>query len=324
MCVLEEDKKPEGEAEGGASESGITLDENGDLNIPDSFWGDAENTPGEPGESPKEPTNVAEDGAEEPHQPQTYYTPEEAAGAIAAGEVDPSRLAPEVIDYYKAIDELARRNEDARRVQREMIERQAQAGVPPQQPQTVSWEQYLEASKQLAAREYLGINPDDFDEFDPRHSAARTMAMQEIRDKAQEMMRAQEAQQRRAADVTAVYTSYLREVPEFNVIGEQYFPVWRENLTVREAGAVNEILASGDTLRLRKLFDKITADYRASKEASAPAAPAAGKTAPPPPPVMRASGGAESAGAGMVDAAAFGQLTPEEQAKFLIDNKFIG
>lgn len=286
-------------------ETGITLDESGELNIPDNFWDE----PGEqaPDPAPVEATEPAEPDVTEP----TYYTPEEVAEAFAAGNVDPEKLRPELRDYYAAIDAKTRQRAEAERVQQELARQQpqAQASAP------VSWEQLMEASKVLAAKNYLGINPEEFDEFDPRHAAARNIAMQEIRDRAQAMYQQQAYQQRRYAEVANVYSEYTQKVPEFYEISERFFPVWRENLTVRDHRAVDEILASGDPEKLRKLFDRIVTDYQAGRKKQV--------AAPAPPPVMGTAGAATEE-RGVVDAVEFGKMTPDEQAEFLIKNKFIG
>ncbi len=297
-------------------EQGITLGEDGELNIPDDFWGEGEAAPETPEPEPAQEATAepAKPEGDEPGE-QTFYTPEEVAEAFAAGNVDPEKLRPELRDYYKAIDGRMRQSADAQRVQQELARQQQQ---PAQPSAPVSWEQLMEASKVLAARNYLGIKPEEFDEFDPRHAAARNIAMQEIRDRAQAMYQQQAYQQRCYAEVANVYSSYLQSVPEFNEIAERFFPMWRENLTVRDHRAVDEILASGDPEKLRKLFDRIVTDYQAGKEKTAP------KPAPlAPPPVMGTAGSTAETG-GVVDAAEFGNMTPEEQAEFLINNKFIG
>ena len=300
---MDETLMEQGTEETQAAPEGITLDESGELNIPDGFWD-------EPGEQAPDPAPVEATEPAEPEVEPTYYTPEEVAEAFAAGNVDPEKLRPELRDYYKAIDGRMRRSAEAERVQQELARQQP---APPSAP--VSWEQLGEAAKVLAAKNYLGINPEEFDEFDPRHAMARNMAMQEIRDRAQAMYQQQAYQQRRYAEVGNVYASYLQSVPEFDEIAERFFPLWRENLTVREHNAVNEILASGDPEKLKKLFDRIVTDYQAGKKKQV--------AAPTPPPVMGTAGAATEE-RGVVDAVEFGNMTPDEQAEFLIRNKFTG
>ena len=58
---------------------GITLDESGELNIPDGFWDEPEAS------STPEPEPAQEQGQEAPAAPEvepTYYTPEEVAEAV--------------------------------------------------------------------------------------------------------------------------------------------------------------------------------------------------------------------------------------------------
>jgi hypothetical protein len=174
------------------------------------------------------------------------------------------------------------------------------------------------AGKELAARNYLGIDPKDFDEYDPQHVAAQNHAMMEIRDRARAMheqtARVQQFQQARQAQFAQMCQDFQKQEPDFQEINDRFFPQWREKLTKREYDAVDAIIRSGDMGTIRKLVEKVTADYKASK-----AAP--GVKAPPPPPVMTAGGGAGETSA-MVDIGSFGSMSPQEQAEFLVKNKW--
>ena len=300
-------KAPETAPEAGVSEHredpAITLDESGDLNIPDSFWD--ETAPGEPARGEE----TGEDGRP------AHYTPEEFAEAYRSGRIDESRIDPAIADYYRAAAAVERQRRDAEALRKQAMER---TPPPPEQP-GLSWDQVMEAGKLLAAR-YLGIKPDEFDEFDERHKAARLTAVNEIRERARGIAvrerQAEEARAARIAGISNIYAEYRQRVPELDEIGEKFFPEWRQNLTVRESEIVRTVMERGGEGQIRALFDKVIADYRA---ANAPKR----KTAPPPPDVMRASGGEETERAGMADVSKLGGMSPEEQAEWLIKNKFI-
>lgn len=306
----------------------ITLAEDGTLNIPEGFWdevdrlkqeakddseGDAqaaknEGTEAKPSASPSAPeAKEAEPGLER-------YTPEELAEAFVNGEVDPRRLTGELVEAYNAIDAAVRRRAEAQRIEAEMRPQ-------PQQPpvQQATWAQLAEAAKVLAAQHYLGIRPEEFDEFNPQHVAARYTAMQDIRDRANVMAAQQQRAMQVQSQVAALWAEYRQKVPDIDEIGEKFFPVWRQKLTVLEDQRVNEILASGDMGKLRGLIDRVVADYR-GKTAQQPVKPQQVQEAPPP--VMGTAGGSPDGDRGIVDASTLGDMTIEEQAKWLVENKF--
>jgi hypothetical protein len=295
----------EAEVQESGAESGtepeITLDESGDLNIPDSFWDD-EGTPED-----KKP--------EEPEEPKPgYYTPEDFAKAYQSGQIDESKIDPAVADYYKRVAAVERQRQEAEALRRQAVER---APKPQPRPQ-ITIDQVMEGAKRMASQ-WLGIKPEEFDEFDERHKAMRLMAVNEIREQAQAAAR-QETEERRAwearvAGVSNVIAEYRQKTPEINEIANRFFPAWRENLTVRQHEAVNYILRQGNEAQVRQLLDKVIADYRALKNPPRKAAP---------PGVMSARGSEnEDSPQGVVDVSNLGGMSPEDQADFLIRNKFI-
>lgn len=307
----------------------ITLAEDGTLNIPEGFWdevdrlkqepkddseGDAqaaknEGTEAKPSISPSAPeAKEAEPGLER-------YTPEELAEAFVNGEVDPRRLTGELVEAYNAIDAAVRRRAEAQRIEATM---RPQQQLPAQQ-QPATWAQLAEAAKVLAAQHYLGIRPEEFDEFNPQHVAARYTAMQDIRDRANAMAVQQQRAVQVQSQVAALWAEYRQKVPDIDEIGEKFFPVWRQKLTMLEDQRVNEILASGDMGKLRGLIDRVVADYR-GKTAQQPVKPQQAQEAPPP--VMGTAGGSPDGDRGIVDASTLGDMTIEEQAKWLVENKF--
>ena len=143
--------------------------------------------------------------------------------------------------------------------------------------------------------------------------------MQDIRDRANAMALQQQRAMQVQSQVAALWAEYRQKVPDIDEIGEKFFPVWRQKLTVLEDQRVNEILASGDMGKLRGLIDRVVADYR-GKTAPKPAQSA--QTRETPPPVMGTAGGSPEGDRGVVDAATLGDMTIEEQAKWLVEHKF--
>jgi hypothetical protein len=297
-------QEPEQQGRQGA-EPEITIGEDGELNIPDSFWGDA-------GPEGQEPQEKKEQEAPKPD----YYTPEGFAEAYEKGQIDEKRLDPSVLDYYRLVSGVEQRRRDAEELRRRTVE----SAPPQQQRPAASWDQIWEAGKILAAQ-YLGISPGEFDEYDERHKAARVMAVNEIRDRSQAAAR-QEREGRRAweshvAGVSNVYAEYRQKVPELDEISERFFPAWRRNLTVRQHEAVGQILSRGNETQIRQLFDAVIADYRAFRNPPRKESPA------PPPGVMDAKGADGGEPRGVADVSKLGGMSPEEQAEFLISNKFV-
>lgn len=326
-------REPQGPQEKDVPESRgtgqITLSEDGTLNIPDGFWdvadrpkqeGGEEQSPAakdegaeaKPGASPSAP------GAKDAEPRPECYTPEELAEAFVNGEVDPRRLTGELVEAYNAIDAAVRRRAEAQRIEATMRP-QSQPQQPLAQQQPATWAQLAEVAKVLAAQHYLGIRPEDFDEFNPQHVAARYTAMQDIRDRANAMAAQQQRAMQVQSQVAALWAEYRQKVPDIDEIGEKFFPVWRQKLTVLEDQRVNEILGSGDMGKLRGLIDRVVADYR-GKAAPKPAQSAQTREAPPP--VMGTAGGSPEGDRGIVDASTLGDMTIEEQAKWLVEHKF--
>lgn len=317
-------REPQGAQEKDVPESRgtgqITLSEDGTLSIPDGFWDEGgrpetasaagpEGPEAKSSASPSAPeTKDAEPGPE-------CYTPEELAEAFVNGEVDPRRLTGELVEAYNAIDAAVRRRAEAQRIEATMRP-QSQPQQPPAQQQPATWAQLAEVAKVLAAQHYLGIRPEEFDEFNPQHVAARYTAMQDIRDRANAMAAQQQRVMQVQSQVAALWAEYRQKVPDIDEIGDKFFPVWRQKLTVLEDQRVNEILGSGDMGELRGLIDRVVADYRGK---TAPK-PAQAREAPPP--VMGTAGGSPEGDRGVVDAATLGDMTIEEQAKWLVENKF--
>ena len=305
----------------------ITLSEDGTLNIPDGFWdvadqpkrGAGEEKGLEPGpEVPATKPGVLPPASSGEESGVERYTPEELAEAFVNGEVDPRRLSGELVEAYNAIDAAVRRRAEAQRIEAAMRP-QPQPQQPPAQQQPATWAQLAEVAKVLAAQHYLGIKPEEFDEFNPQHVAARYTAMQDIRDRANAMALQQQRAMQVQSQVAALWAEYRQKVPDIDEIGEKFFPVWRQKLTVLEDQRVNEILASGDMGKLRGLIDRVVVDYRGK---AAPKLAQSAQTREVPPPVMGTAGGSPEGDRGVVDAAALSDMTIEEQAKWLVENKF--
>ena len=302
----------------------IFLDEKGELHVPDSFWDDvSEEMSGEklpiPGEEPEPaaPASVA-----------AVYTPEELAEAFYSGKIDVTKLTPELMPYYQAMDAAARRQAGAAQVMQQMQVPQVQPEqmqhvqqVQPQATQQEKVQQLMQVGKAVAAQYMLGIRPEEFDEFNATHNAALSVAIGEITRQAQAMQVQQIEAQRLQMEFANMYASYKQKEPELDFIAERYFPAWREGLTVKENAAVDEAIYSRDMNKIKGLMDRVVADYKKAK-GGAVSANRAQQSRPQLPQVVGA-GNVGDPPAGHLDFSALGEMSPDQQAAWLIKNKFV-
>jgi hypothetical protein len=321
----------------------IMLDENGELNIPDDFWdeGDLKSkkpaaaAESEPKPEPK-PDKTTDSGAAT-----GFYSNSEIADALASGQladaiiggqIDRERIPEALRGLYDAMDTAVRRSTEAKRIEAEIARRDAETAArqaqqaQQTQAQPPSWEQLVHAAKVVAARNYLGISEQEFDEFNPKHIAAQQAALQDIRERATALARQENYVRQVKANFANLWAEQKTKVPDLDEIGERYFPQWRENLSVREARNVDAIISSDDMGKIRSLIERVVGDYRKSKN---PARPPAGTAAnainatKTPPAVMSAAGGQpDEAGPGFVRVDNLGNMSIEEQAAWMVRNKF--
>jgi hypothetical protein len=324
--VQEAVQEAEVQEQAGANESPeITIDQSGELVIPESFW------------DPEPQIKAAEPAPEPPKTPEpaAHYTPEELAEAFISGSIDTEKLKPELAEYYKAIDAATKRRGEAERARQEMLRQ-----VPPapqsqaSQPQTMSresWGQLTEMGKVLAAKNYLGIKPEEFDEFDPKHVSAQNAAIAELRERAQQIAHVQAQQQSRQvqvaqmmrarqAEIINTVTDLRQKTPDFDTIDKDFYPKWRDGLPVKEYRAVEEIVNRGTPAQIRDLMTRVIADYRKSKDPSGATPKAAASVAPPP---VISAGNAGDEHQGMVNVADLGSMSADDQVSWLVKNRFV-
>jgi hypothetical protein len=194
----------------------------------------------------------------------------------------------------------------------------------------MSKEQYArltEAAKNVACANYLGISPKEFDEYNAEHTQARNFAMQEIRARAIELASARQAEAARAqalaSEIGTLDAEYRAKDPEFFAKHESLMRDYLERMPHRAATEAIRAIQAGDAAGIRQFVSAVYGDYK-NKKGGNPPAPAQ-RAKPAPPPVMKASGAGEaSSGSGFADAGALADMTPDEQAEWLIANKFAG
>ena len=255
-------------------------------------------------ETPTEQLGERDNPVEEPQ-----YSPEEIAD-IGIESLDPTRIPPELIPWYKSMlrDYRAKTEQVAR--EREEIRRQAerqpdpQVQLTPAQINQIKVRQIAEASKLRACREYLGIDPSQFSEFDADHITAFHMAQREITD----AVRAEEARQqesvRRRSTVDEILSEYRIKEPHFAEI-DKWAGEYVDQLPAKENRKFFAAIASGDKSVIREVVEEIRRSWYEQQKTVKKGVPPLEK------------GESSQAPKKQANARAFGTLSEEEQVEFL-------
>jgi hypothetical protein len=309
--------EPAAPQEQAGQESPITIGEDGEINVSDSFWDEpaaaAETKAPEGGEGAK----AAEPVVPASTPPAAYYTPEEFGAAFAGGNIDETKIPPNLAEFYKAAMAALPAQTQAPVVQPQRVQAPAQAAMTPQQ-----YTQLREAAKKVAAQNMLGIDPADFDEMDPGHAEAQRFAMGQIQSRAREIASERQAEawnaQRLANEIRTLDAEYRQKDPEFFAKHEVLMNNYLDRIPSREAAEAVRAIQIGDVAGIRKFMDGVYRDYKKAGTVTAGAVPAAKA----PPPVMKAGGSQEGRSAGFADAEDLAEMSDEERAEWLIQNKF--
>jgi hypothetical protein len=181
-----------------------------------------------------------------------------------------------------------------------------------------------DAAKKVAAKSLLGIEPEDFDDMDPSHLEAQRFAMGQIQSRAREIAAERASQaayaEQLAGEIRNLEAEYSKD-QEFFQNHEALMHDWLNRQPYKTANAAIQAVRVGDAAGIRKFMSSVYAEYKAGK---APRGQVPAKAQTPPPPVMKAaSGDGAEHSAGMADVSNLGDMDPDEQAEWLIKNKFV-
>jgi hypothetical protein len=308
--------EPAAPQEQAGQESPITIGEDGEISVSDSFWDE----PAAAAE-PKAPEGGEGAKAAQASVAPAYYTPEEFGAAFAGGTIDETKIRPDLAEFYKAAM-AAQPSQPAQAprpqsVQVPRVQAPARAAMTPQQ-----YTQWRDAAKTLAAQNMLGIDPADFDEMDPGHIEAQRFAMGQIQSRAQAIASERQAEamnaQRLSNEIRTLDAEYQKKDPEFYAKHEALMNNYLDRIPSREAAEAVRAIQIGDVAGIRKFMDGVYRDYVGARTAR----PASQPVAKTPPPVMKAGGSQEGGSAGFADAEALAEMSDEERAEWLITNKF--
>jgi len=278
-------------------------------------------------EKPGTPEDVPEEtGTEEPEgQPQ--YTPEEIR-EIGLDKLDPKRLPPELLPYYKSLQgDYTRKTQQLADERRILEAAKAKGQAEPaeeapgeRQPETLQqaegFKVIVEAAKKLACTQFLGIEPEDFDEFNIEHSTALQTAMRRLEIEASRKADQEQLIARQVSDFSTMCAQYRETVPEFDDIANRYFPQWMESKPYRKYNEIIGVFKKGSIPEIKKVIDEVISEWRNEK---------GGKPRDTIPAVESARGtslvGSPRQGSGT--ARSLGEMTSDEQAEWLVKNRLV-
>lgn len=189
-----------------------------------------------------------EDGARGDGGEQARYSPEEVRATDFA-KLDPERIPKELLPWYKSMQAgFTRKTQELaaeRRAVQEALE-QATMGTPTaatERPERALVRQVTEAARGQV-EQYFN---EGFDEFNPAHQAAMTLAVQQMYADAAQAAGRQEALQ-------GLETELRAQEPNYEAVYE-YAKATALELPYREYMRLEEALASGDVRALRAYYD---------------------------------------------------------------------
>lgn len=286
---------------------------------PDETSGASEDEPGTT-------EDVPEDTGTEQADDQPQYTPEEIR-EIGLEKLDPKRLPPELLPYYKSLQgDYTRKTQqlaDERRILEAAKNREEPAspetkeiGEPSEEtPGESPFKVIVEAAKNLACVQYLGIPPEDFDEFNIEHATALQTAMRRLEYEASRKAETEQRIVQQARDFGTLCASYRETLPEFDDIANTYFAQWMEGKPYKDYNRIIGIFKNGSIPEIKTVIDEVISDWRNAKGGKPRNIPAVESA--------RGTSLVGSPGKGGSNARSLGEMTADEQAEWLVKNRLV-
>lgn len=349
---------PAGEEAGSDFTGELALNENGEIEISDSF---IDSQLAELNQHPKSLDSLNKyDGTDKDQaQPQAdlskgLYTAEQLAKAFIENKVDPDMLPAGVKEYHDAI--MKEHNQRLELQKLAQPPRQQQLipppPPPPQQPDLsaatfqVNQSNYraLKEGAQKLAAHYLGVN--EIDEYNQEHANAVQMAMQEIKQEAEQKHRQnlaqqyqqqlaqynqhanayqQQQQQIRQQQYNQVAQEFSKH-PQWKDIDQNFYPQWFASLDRNTQGAVQQVMRSGNLQNINRVIKTVCDLYDAQHPSltSTQNKAQAKRTKAVVPKLMSSGNESDfSEMKGNVDVSKLEDLSPEARADWFIKNKFV-
>ncbi|NCC95277.1 MAG: hypothetical protein EOM02_00390 [Synergistales bacterium] len=230
--------------------------------------------------------NVSPDSESESNQDvdEIPYTPEEIK-RLGIDKLDPNKLPPELVPFYRSMQ-----SDYTRKTQRVAeLESKLRASAEPHgnnapAPDPKQFVQSLTEAAKARACALLGVTVDRFDEFDPQHQTAFSVANNEIQQQLMSARNAQLGQERAKQTFESVIGSYAQSEPNFDRI-TTWVDDWADSLPISKYNQVISDVQSGDPNRVKAVVEEVRRawyDVHRPKKSAPPkvVSPGAGSPSP--------------------------------------------
>ena len=287
---------------------GITLNDDGELNIPDEFYGDAVGA---------DPDEIISD--EQTKASQTNYYSEEELQNTPYEQWDLTRMPEETRRYAKVIQQQWAARAQAQAAQQQYQDTQGTHAAMPhlEEPKQYTPRELAQEAQKIAI-ERLGIDPDEWDDYENEHAAALRIAEHELLE-------------RRSAEIANAQrmNAEYRDLGEFNNILMRQpdfkdFSQWYQN-KLKEVGKTSQEVDAG-LLQIAKTYGggevkKILYNWYQTFQSEHAAAQLqnVNKSRASKPPVLESTQGGSRSVRPSYDMRKFAKMNADEQMKAIMD-----
>lgn len=246
-----------------------------------------------------------------------YYSPDEIKD-IGIEKLDPNKIPPELVPFYKSMQaDYTRKTQAVREREKELeaLRSQPQPEVHPEQPQMTEQQArdlFFEAAKERAAA-LLGIKVDDFDEYDARHMSYLTVASQELYGIAQKEAERRTALTEKKRRYDELLGKLREEEPHYDEINA-WASVYLEQLPYKEYSKYMRTFNEGTIEEIGEAIQQIRKAWYREKQGTRP------KETPP---KVETGSTAEEIPPKRMTTANFARMSDEEKADFLRTNGYV-
>lgn len=246
-----------------------------------------------------------------------YYSPDEIKD-IGIEKLDPNKIPPELVPFYKSMQaDYTRKTQAVREREKELeaLRSQPQPEVHPEQPQMTEQQAhdlFYEAAKERAAA-LLGIKADDFDEYDAKHMTYLTVASQELYAMAQGEMARRSHLSEKKRKYDELLGKLREEEPHYDEIN-QWASAYLEQLPYKEYSKYMRTFNEGTVEEIGEAIQQIRKAWYREKQGTRP------KETPP---KVETGSTAEEIPPKRMTTANFARMSDEEKADFLRTNGYV-
>lgn len=246
-----------------------------------------------------------------------YYSPDEIKD-IGIEKLDPNKIPPELVPFYKSMQaDYTRKTQAVREREKELeaLRSQPQPEVHPEQPQMTEQQArdlFFEAAKERAAA-LLGIKVEDFDEYDARHMSYLTVASQELYGIAQKEAERRTALTEKKRRYDELLGKLREEEPHYDEINA-WASVYLEQLPYKEYSKYMRTFNEGTIEEIGEAIQQIRKAWYREKQGTRP------KETPP---KVETGSTAEEIPPKRMTTANFARMSDEEKADFLRTNGYV-